>query len=200
MLSSRQQVWDFLSLFLLSRILSYVNGTNSVKCWKLLRFISQQIWLIIHNRVWTADRLQRRGWPNCNLCPLCKQVQETAAHLLFQCRFTVRVWTEIKTWLGLHDIDPSDWRLVPSVEVCWDMVAHKRGHSRMVRSTLMMLVAWEIWTNATRGFSATPPPLLPLSLPRLKMRPLFGLVRVRSICVILCRESDLYSPAWRNYV
>ena len=101
-------------------------------------------WLIIHNRVWTADRLQRRGWSNCNLCPLCKQVQETAAHLLFQCRFTVRVWTEIKTWLGLHDIDPSDWRLVPSVKVCWDMVAHKRGHSRMVRSTLMMLVAWEI--------------------------------------------------------
>jgi hypothetical protein len=24
-------------------------------------------WLIIQNRVWTADRLQRRGWPNCGI-------------------------------------------------------------------------------------------------------------------------------------
>ncbi|XBJ10875.1 hypothetical protein VPH35_015653 [Triticum aestivum] len=77
-------------------------------------------WLIIQNRVWTADRLQRRGWPNCNLCPLCKQVQETVPHLLFQCRFTMRVWTEIKNWFGLRDVDPTDWRLAPSVEVWWD--------------------------------------------------------------------------------
>ena len=31
-------------------------------------------WLVINNRIWTADRLHRRGWPNCNLCPLCQQV------------------------------------------------------------------------------------------------------------------------------
>lgn len=41
-------------------------------------------WLIIKDRVWTADRLQRRGWPNCNLCQLCKRELETAAHLLFK--------------------------------------------------------------------------------------------------------------------
>lgn len=27
-------------------------------------------WLVINNRILTADRLQRRGWPNCHLCPL----------------------------------------------------------------------------------------------------------------------------------
>uniref|UniRef100_A0A8R7UVN8 Reverse transcriptase zinc-binding domain-containing protein n=1 Tax=Triticum urartu TaxID=4572 RepID=A0A8R7UVN8_TRIUA len=48
-------------------------------------------WLILQNRVWTADRLARRGWPNCGLCPLCKQVQESAVHLLFQCRFSAQV-------------------------------------------------------------------------------------------------------------
>ena len=32
-------------------------------------------WLVINNRIWTADRLQKRGWPNCNMYPLCKQVQ-----------------------------------------------------------------------------------------------------------------------------
>ena len=67
-------------------------------------------WLIIQNRVWTADRLHRRGWPNCNLCPLCKQVQETAAHLLFQCRFSQRVWIEVATWLGIHGDVVRSWR------------------------------------------------------------------------------------------
>jgi hypothetical protein len=32
--------------------------------------------LIIQNRVWTADRLQRRGWPNCGICKLCNRDQE----------------------------------------------------------------------------------------------------------------------------
>jgi hypothetical protein len=35
----------------------------------------------IQNRIWTADRLQKRGWPNCGLCPLCKQTTETVSHL-----------------------------------------------------------------------------------------------------------------------
>jgi hypothetical protein len=28
-------------------------------------------WLIIQTRVWTADRLERRGWQNCGRCKLC---------------------------------------------------------------------------------------------------------------------------------
>jgi hypothetical protein len=32
--------------------------------------------LIIQNRLWTADRLQRRGWPNCGICKLCNRDQE----------------------------------------------------------------------------------------------------------------------------
>jgi hypothetical protein len=41
-------------------------------------------WLIIQNRVWTADRLVRRGWPNGRICPLCHCHDESAAHLIFK--------------------------------------------------------------------------------------------------------------------
>ena len=37
-------------------------------------------WLIIKNRVWTSDRLAARGWPRNEVCPLCRQVLETAHH------------------------------------------------------------------------------------------------------------------------
>jgi hypothetical protein len=49
-------------------------------------------WLAIRNRIWTADRLERRVWENCGLCPLCKQTQETTAHLFSHCRYTKRLW------------------------------------------------------------------------------------------------------------
>lgn len=87
-------------------------------------------WLVINNRIWTADRLQKRGWPNCNLCPLCKQVQESAAHLLFQCRYTVRVWSMIKMWLGLHDIYPQNWGIVDTVKTWWSTNASRTTQSR----------------------------------------------------------------------
>jgi hypothetical protein len=42
-------------------------------------------WLLLQNRVWTADRLMHREWPNEYFCPLCYLNLETAAHLMFEC-------------------------------------------------------------------------------------------------------------------
>uniref|UniRef100_A0A8I7BE29 Reverse transcriptase zinc-binding domain-containing protein n=1 Tax=Hordeum vulgare subsp. vulgare TaxID=112509 RepID=A0A8I7BE29_HORVV len=49
-----------------------------------VRFFS---WLILQDRIWTTDRLAKRGWPNCDLSPLCKRVQECGPHLFYKCRF-----------------------------------------------------------------------------------------------------------------
>jgi hypothetical protein len=56
-------------------------------------------WLAYQKRIWTADHLQKRGWPNCGLCPLCKQAQETVAHLFSHCHDTKRLWNMIEQWL-----------------------------------------------------------------------------------------------------
>jgi hypothetical protein len=66
-------------------------------------------WLNIQHRVWMEDRLERGGWPNCGRCKLCNHVQESASHLLFKCRFTIYVWTKVKQWLDLQDVDLSSW-------------------------------------------------------------------------------------------
>ena len=102
-------------------------------------------WLAIQNRIWTADRLQRRGWPNCGQCPLCNQVQESAAHLLYKCRFSVRVWKEILGWCGCHDINPATWTNEASVDAWWSKVTLDHGVARKAMSTLIMLISWEIW-------------------------------------------------------
>lgn len=77
------------------------------------------VWLAIQDRIWIADRLARRGWPNCGLCPLCKRVQESGTHILFKCRFTLRLWGLVKDWLHLENIDPASWHLERYVEEWW---------------------------------------------------------------------------------
>jgi hypothetical protein len=124
---------------------STMNGT----IWKVwappkCKFFS---WLILQNRVWTADRLHRRGWPNCGNCLLCNSAPETAAHLMFKCRYSRRVWSTVKDWLGLHDFEPSEWDNFEDVKTWWLHIVHAHPGRRKAVATLVMLVSWELWNE-----------------------------------------------------
>jgi hypothetical protein len=77
-------------------------------------------WLALQNRLWTADRFENCGWPNCGLCPLCKQILETNDHLFVACCFTTRIWELVKEWLGLRDIHPREWAGL-DIKECWSL-------------------------------------------------------------------------------
>ena len=94
-----------------------------------------------------ADRLERRGWKNYGLCKLCNQVQETAAHLLYKCRFTTRVWAGVKDWLGLNNVCPNAWQSITTVNDWWTEVINKKSPSRKAIMSLAMLISWEIWNE-----------------------------------------------------
>jgi mannosylglycoprotein endo-beta-mannosidase len=104
-------------------------------------------WPILQNRVWTADRLEKRGWQNCGLCKLCNQVHESGAHLLFKCRFTIRIWRSLKEWLGLSDLEPREWNNITSVKEWWNIAINKKGEDRRGLASLAMLVSWEVWNE-----------------------------------------------------
>lgn len=102
-------------------------------------------WLAIQDRVWTAVRLAKRGWPNCGPCPLCKREPETVEHLFFQCRYTLRVWAFVKDWLQLVEVDTSVWATATSIEDWWiDMASTQSIHKRAMPS-IIMLVSKAIW-------------------------------------------------------
>ncbi|KAE8798739.1 Alpha-galactosidase [Hordeum vulgare] len=73
-------------------------------------------WLAIQNRIWMANRLEKRGWENCGLCTLCRRDNETAAHLFYRCRFMLCVWRLVKEWLGLGSMDTRQWSTEPNVK------------------------------------------------------------------------------------
>lgn len=62
-------------------------------------------WLVMHDRVLTADNMMKKNW-DCNpTCPLCLALDETTTHLLTKCNYTQAVWNTVADqWnLPLYD-------------------------------------------------------------------------------------------------
>jgi hypothetical protein len=47
-------------------------------------------WLMLQNRIWTADRLLMREWPNEYFYPMCRHNLETLTHVFQECPYTTR--------------------------------------------------------------------------------------------------------------
>ena len=64
------------------------------------------MWFVLRGRLWTADRLARRGLEHPVVCALCYQEQETVEHLTVQCSFAREVWYSMLLPLRLHRFMP----------------------------------------------------------------------------------------------
>jgi hypothetical protein len=102
-------------------------------------------WLILQNRVWTTDRLARRNWDHCPVCPLCRSTLETAHHLLTGCRFSRQIWTLVATWIRLHSLQPTEWSPSTTTSEWWFSVTTITDTPRKALCSLVLLVSWEIW-------------------------------------------------------
>ena len=49
-------------------------------------------WLAVQYILWTSDRLAIKGWPHQPFCATCRTLPETVRHILFECRFSRRIW------------------------------------------------------------------------------------------------------------
>jgi len=104
------------------------------------------LWLVAHNRCWTADRLQRRGLPRPACCPLCDQAQETINHILVGCAFAREFWFHLFRKVGLQPLTPQlnensflDW---------WERVISSMGEQlRQGTNSLIILGAWTLWNH-----------------------------------------------------
>ena len=90
-------------------------------------------WLAVQNRLWTSDRLAKRGWPNCGNCPLCERVMETVDHPFVNCRYTIRLWGLIKDWFGLHHVD-LHYLLSQSFHSWWGSMTSRKGVASLTHS------------------------------------------------------------------
>ena len=55
-------------------------------------------WILIQNKLLTANNLARRGWPHQTSCSLCQGPIEPKIHLCLQCPFALDIWNQILSW------------------------------------------------------------------------------------------------------
>jgi hypothetical protein len=108
-------------------------------------------WLALQNRLWTTDRLEKRGWPNCGLCPLCKQTLEINDHPFVACRFTTRIWELLKEWLGLQGIHPRQWTGL-DIKEWWSLLVAGPSPHRKALASLTLHTVWEVWNEQYAWF------------------------------------------------
>lgn len=106
------------------------------------------IWLVFLNRVWTADRLAKRGLPHPESCPFCDQAEETIHHLLVGCVFTHQVWALIFQQLGLLNLTPDPDPSVSHFPSWWRRaISSVPKEVRKGFNSLIILIAWEVWKH-----------------------------------------------------
>ncbi|XP_070006069.1 uncharacterized protein LOC142162817 [Nicotiana tabacum] len=55
-----------------------------------------------HGKLYTKDRLQKRGLQVDQKCVLCNQANETIQHFFFECTYTKTLWSALLTWQGIR--------------------------------------------------------------------------------------------------
>jgi hypothetical protein len=57
----------------------------------------------------------------------------------------VRVWSKVKLWLALHDVDLTSWGNMRNVKHWRVEAVHKQSQSKKAMAYIAMLVLWENW-------------------------------------------------------
>jgi hypothetical protein len=105
-------------------------------------------WLLLQNRLWCTDRLQRRQCINSYFCPLCIRNLETSWHLFFECPFAKSIWATVATWTHCSALDPLVWEHTESMAATWQsMMERCHPPDRKGIASLFILVCWGIWNE-----------------------------------------------------
>lgn len=100
-------------------------------------------WLALQNRVWTSDRLARRGLPHQERCPFCDQDVETINHLLIRCVFARETWDAVCQAIGIIGEAPT----AADDLLAWTTRPALAGrHAKSLRA-LHLLIMWELWKH-----------------------------------------------------
>ena len=102
------------------------------------------VWLVLHDRCWTADRRKRHGLQDDDTCVLCNQMSETIDHLLLGCPFSREIWFKGLRRLSWEAVTPNFQ--ISNIADWW--TAARKSIPKDVRrcfDSFVVLVCWLLW-------------------------------------------------------
>ena len=110
-------------------------------------------WLMVQSKIFTADKLIKRGMTVNKTCGLCNIHDETCAHMTLKCSFSKLVWEKMEQWSGLPLLKPNEHRN-GRLKKWWKRVtARIPGEDSSRKTTTAVYTTWNIWKERNRrGF------------------------------------------------
>lgn len=111
------------------------------------------MWIMLHKRLATTDRLEKRGVNVSKTCELCNRENEIVEHLMIQCQFTCDLWNRILGWLQMNRFSPCNWDqfILWSVQQGKEKTTNHKPQNYLKRSWLKLLMGYGL--NTSREFS-----------------------------------------------
>jgi hypothetical protein len=118
-------------------------------------------WIVLHGRLWTAERRQRHGLQQSATYVLCDQLDETTDHLLCSCVYAREVWSLLLLAMASLTTAPQQ----DSTVLDWWLSSKATIPEALRRSfDFILLATWNLWKERNRGTfdreSCTPPQLV----------------------------------------
>jgi hypothetical protein len=111
-------------------------------------------WLILQNKVWTGDRINKHGGNADPVCKLCFTHQETALHMLVQCPFAKADGLALLHgyWLGINTLPDtaSGYRRRQEWWRQMSMTGNQGNQECKKCEQKMIYTAWHIWKEWCR--------------------------------------------------
>ena len=106
-------------------------------------------WLLVQEKILTADKLAARNWPSFTNCVLCDQEFETATHLCLHCPFAQHVWHLVSTWTaGVIQVPQEQDE---GIEEWWkSSLAHLSQAQKRSVAAILTYTTWNIWKEKNR--------------------------------------------------
>jgi hypothetical protein len=106
-------------------------------------------WLVLHNKLLTADNMLKRNW-ECNpICSLCLCLHETTEDLLIECNFSEAVWNSVVARFALPDYEvmigaggTGDW--------VQKLLSSGSKSEKRRNLGILFMTWWEIWNERNR--------------------------------------------------
>jgi hypothetical protein len=114
--------------------------------WSLPRH-SFSLWLAMLGKLRTRDWLQFLS--SDSTCPLCQNVNESHAHLFFNCDWSSSLWSKARLWLKLHSNMPSLNKVIRVLH------NNKKGCSREWEEYLLIFLCIWFGKKETGAFLIT---------------------------------------------
>jgi hypothetical protein len=111
--------------------------------------ITRFAWLVMHNKVLTAENMLKKHWPCNQFCSFCLCCQETTPHMLTECNYTEAVWNIVATSLNLPCFSQMHLQGGP-VQWFQSLLHTGPAGDKKKRAGFLLTVWWLLWKERNR--------------------------------------------------